>query len=157
MNPRNSSWLWVLVLAMGTLLASSAISSEPPPAQALSEEDNAVVARFTQACADMGYLAAIVNVTQGDAGKTVDVQLGPQYRLGTITITGNRRFKTDQLLVGVPASGDIYSVGRVKNWIDGILKRYSDAGATATVESTKLDFDDANQVASLTVNLKEAY
>jgi outer membrane protein assembly factor BamA len=125
-------------------------------AQPASEEDNMLIARFTEVCADLGYLRAIVDVKRGEAGKTLGVQLGLQYRLRSIAVSGNKRFTAEQLLHGAPASGDIYSAGRVKKWIEGVLKKYRDAGAPAKIESTKLDFDHANRVVNLTVNLQEA-
>jgi len=116
-----------------------------------------LVARFSAACTDMGYLKAVVTGKQEATGKIFDVQPGAQYRVRTLSVTGNTRFTTDQLLEGAPRSGDVYSAGRMKQWVQGMEKKNSDAGAPAKVESSRLDFDDANQVVNLTVSLQETF
>ena len=115
------------------------------------------VDRILQLYGDHGYIQARVESTEivpDLARKKVTLRVrvveGPQFRTGTITITGNEVLTTEELRKLVQLQeGGVFSRGALRNSVRAMVDRYSELGrARAEVEPRT-----ANDLANLKVDV----
>ena len=115
------------------------------------------VDRILQLYGDHGYIQARVESTEivpDLARKKVTLRVrvveGPQFRTGTITITGNELLTTEELRKLVRLQeGDVFNRGALRNSVRAMVDRYSELGrARAEVEPRT-----SNDLANLKVDV----
>jgi outer membrane protein insertion porin family len=101
------------------------------------------VDRILQAYADHGFIQARVESTEiipDLARKKVTLRVrvveGPQFRTGTITITGNELLSTEEVRKLVKMQeGEVFNRGALRNSVRALVDRYSELGrARAEIE-----------------------
>ncbi len=115
------------------------------------------VDRILQLYADHGYIQARVESTEivpDLARKKVTLRVrvveGPQFRTGTIAITGNEILTTEEVrkLVSLKEGG-VFSRGALRNSVRAIVDRYSELGRARA----EVDPRTANDLANLKVDV----
>ena len=115
------------------------------------------VDRILQVYADHGYIQARVESTEivpDLARKKVTLRVrvveGPQFRTGTITITGNELLSTEEVRKLVKLQeGEVFNRGALRNSVRALVDRYSELGrARAEVEPRT-----SNDLANLKVDV----
>jgi outer membrane protein insertion porin family len=115
------------------------------------------VDRILQAYADHGYIQARVEsaeIVPDLARKKVTLRVrvveGPQFRTGTITITGNELLSTEEVRKLVKLQeGEVFNRGALRNAVRALVDRYSELGrARAEVEPRT-----SNDLANLKVDV----
>jgi outer membrane protein insertion porin family len=121
------------------------------------------VDRILQLYADHGYIQARVESTEivpdlvrRKVTLRVRVVEGPQFRTGTITITGNEILSTDEIRKLVKLEeGGVYNRGALRTAVRAIADRYSELGhARAEVEPRTVN-DLANLRVDITIPIVE--
>lgn len=79
-----------------------------------AEESAAYMIRI--AYYDLGYMGASVRVRQDGAKRTFEVDPGRVYHIKELRIAGHGDLPAEALATA-PKSGDIYSAGRLNEWI----------------------------------------
>lgn len=93
-------------------------------------------------------------------GKSIDVLIpveeGAQYRLGQLTITGNKLFTEEQLkkVIGLN-TGDVFSVERIKKAFENIRKGYGERGYINQTPIPEQTFDDEKKIVDFAIRFDE--
>lgn len=84
------------------------------------------------------------------------VREGPQYRLGLITIAGNRVVDTDLLVSVVPfRPGEVFDSEKIKEGVDNLRKAYADIGYLEFSSHLTPEVDDERHVVEINWDLRE--
>lgn len=106
-----------------------------------------------------GFFLPIPKLTP-KAGKRINVLIpieeGAQYRLGQLTISGNKLFADDQLksVIGLK-SGDIFSVGKIRKAFENIRKAYGERGYINESSIPDQTFDDEKKTVDFAIKFEE--
>ncbi len=87
---------------------------------------------------------------------SLPVELGPRYRVGTVTIEGNKVIRGDflQRLVTIK-KGQIYNIKKRNKFIEDIQKFYGGIGYFYAQVVPSENLDPVKQTADLTINIQE--
>jgi outer membrane protein insertion porin family len=115
------------------------------------------VDRILQAYADHGYIQARVesteivpDLTRKKVTLRVRVVEGPQFRTGTITITGNELLSTEEIRKLVKLQeGEVFNRGALRNAVRALVDRYSELGRARA----EVDPRTSNDLANLKVDV----
>jgi outer membrane protein insertion porin family len=121
------------------------------------------VDRILQLYSDHGYIQARVESTEivpDLARKKVTLRVrvveGPQFRTGTITITGNELLSTEEIRKLVQLKeGGVFSRGALRNSVRAIVDRYSELGRARAEVDPRTVNDLANLKVDVTVPIVE--
>ncbi len=113
-----------------------------------------------------GYYAARVNKIERNllasfSGRalvsvTVDLQEGPQYRLGTLTFRNNKRFSSEQLRGIFPLrDGEIFATDKIRQGLENLRTLYGTVGYINMTAVPNEYIDRLNNRISLDVDLDE--
>lgn len=86
----------------------------------------------------------------------IPVEEGAQYRMGQLSITGNKLFTQEQLksVIGLKP-GDIFSVGKIRKSFDNIRKAYGERGYISESSVPDQTFDDEKKTVDFAINFEE--
>jgi outer membrane protein insertion porin family len=121
------------------------------------------VDRIIQLYADHGFVQARVESTEivpDLARKKVTLHVrvveGPQFRTGTITITGNEILSTEEIRKLVTLQeGAVFNRGALRNSTRAIIDRYSDLGRARADVDTRTQYDTENLKVDVTIPIVE--
>lgn len=106
-----------------------------------------------------GFFLPIPKLTP-KAGKRINVLIpieeGAQYRMGLLTLSGNKLFTDDQLnsVIGLK-SGDIFSVGKIRKAFENIRKAYGERGYINETPIPDQTFDDEKKTVDFAIKFEE--
>jgi outer membrane protein insertion porin family len=147
-------------------LLSAIMSKDVYKQEKISEDLEEVRLRLQQ----KGYLEAKVGspelgwATQktvfGKAQKmlvlTVPVEMGPRYRIGNITIEGNKVIRGDFLKQMIALKkGDVFNIKKRNKAVEDIQKFYGSLGYFYAQVAPHENLDPVKQIADLTINVQE--
>lgn len=86
----------------------------------------------------------------------IPIEEGAQYRLGQLSITGNKLFTEEQIksVIGLK-SGDIFSVGKIRKAFDNIRKAYGERGYINETPTPDQTFDDEKKTVDFAIKFEE--
>ena len=121
------------------------------------------VDRILQLYADHGYIQARVESTEivpDLARKKVTLRVrvveGPQFRTGSITITGNEILSTDEIRKLVKLQeGEVFNRGALRTGVRAVLDRYSELGRARAEVDPRTVNDLANLKVDVTIPIVE--
>ncbi|MGH7819447.1 MAG: outer membrane protein assembly factor BamA [Candidatus Binatia bacterium] len=121
------------------------------------------VDRILQLYADHGFIQARVESTEivpDLARKKVTLRVrvveGPQFRTGTITITGNEIFSTEEIRKLVKLQeGGVFNRGALRNSVRAIVDRYSELGRARAEVDPRTVNDLVNLKVDVTIAITE--
>ncbi|MDD5541676.1 MAG: outer membrane protein assembly factor BamA [Acidobacteriia bacterium] len=86
----------------------------------------------------------------------IPVEEGAQYRLGTLTITGNKLFSEEQVRSVISLkSGDVFSVGKIRKAFDNLRKAYGERGYINETTLPDQTFDDEKKTVDFAIKFDE--
>jgi outer membrane protein insertion porin family len=87
---------------------------------------------------------------------SIPVELGPRYRMGAVTIDGNKVIRTDflQNLIGLK-KGKVYDIKKRNKFIEDVQKFYGGIGYFYAQVVPSENLDPVKRVADLTVHVQE--
>ena len=121
------------------------------------------VDRILQAYADHGYIQARVesteivpDLTRKKVTLRVRVVEGPQFRTGTITITGNELLSNEEVRKLVRLQeGEVFNRGALRNSVRVLVDRYSELGRARAEVDPRTSNDLANLKVDVTIPIVE--
>lgn len=113
-----------------------------------------------------GYYAARINKVEprvlatysgrASVSVTVDLQEGPQYRLGTLTFRNNKRFSRESLRTVFPLrDGDVFATDKIRQGLFNLRSLYNNVGYINYVGVPNEHMDQRKNSISLDVVLDE--
>ena len=113
-----------------------------------------------------GYYAARVNKVEprmlatysgrASVSVTVDLQEGPQYRLGTLTFRNNKRFSSERLRGVIPLQdGDIFATHKIREGLENLRRLYGTVGYINFTVVPNEQIDQLNDVITLDLDVDE--
>lgn len=72
---------------------------------------------------EQGYMDANVRVKQDGSREVFEVEPGRIYHVKELRVVGGSRLPAEAM-AGAPVSGEIYSAGRMNDWVSTINKQY---------------------------------
>src|SRR5690606_29734456 len=109
-----------------------------------------------------GFLDAAVGTRRyefedaaGTARVIVPVQEGPQYRIGRIVVSGNRRVETAILLEGLELAGDVLTPESFDTAFGEVRQRYWDRGFNRVAIGRRIEPDPAAGTADIVFDVEE--
>lgn len=108
-----------------------------------------------------GYYRAEVRASVGESTRdaqnvVLTVREGPQYRLGVITISGNRVVATDLLVSAVPfRPGDVFDSDKIKEGVDNLRNAYADIGYLEFNSQLTTEANDERHTIDISWGLRE--
>ncbi|HOW43766.1 MAG TPA: outer membrane protein assembly factor BamA [Candidatus Aminicenantes bacterium] len=86
----------------------------------------------------------------------IPVELGPRYRVGSVTVEGNKVIRTDFLRSLVRfKKGDVYDIKKRNKFIEGMQKFYGGIGYFYAQVVPSENLDPEKRVADLTIHVQE--
>ena len=87
---------------------------------------------------------------------SIPVELGPRYRVGTVTVEGNKVIRTDFLRSQVTLKkGQVYNIKKRNKFIENIQKFYGGIGYFYAQVVPSENLDPVKQTADLTIHIQE--